>query len=136
MKIVKMHELKGAESLAVLLHDEDYVAVEDGDHDVIMSVCDMESIATGGFHLKQCANVIGLFVVNVSHGQSFLVVGPGNDRRPFYATQDELRASLIESLSEAPLWQRTQRWFDRIGCCVCAKTTLLHTSLMRLECNK
>ena len=127
MQIVKMHELTGAESLTTILLDVDYVAVEDGEQDTIMRVCDMENIPSGGFHLKQCPDVIGLFVINVSHNQSFVVVGPGNDQRPFYSTKDELRTSLVNSLHEATLWQRTQRWFGRIGWCLCSKTTYFHT---------
>jgi len=124
MKIIQMHEITGSESLATLLRNIDYIAIENCDHNTIQTVCSMEAIPSGGYHLKQCPDVIGLFVVDVSHRQSFLIVGPGNDKRPFYSTRDELRGSLINSLRDAPIFMRLKRLCGTMVCCSCSTASL------------
>lgn len=123
MKIIQMHEISRPESLAAILKTIDYVAIENGDHKTIQTTCEMDPIASGGYHLKQCPDVIGLFAVNISNGQ-FTIVGPGNDQRPFYSTRDELRGLLINLLRDAPIWMRLKRWCDTMVCCSCSTAIL------------
>jgi hypothetical protein len=120
MKIIQMNELTSPESLSTLLRSMDYIAVELGEQDRVQTVCGLEMNPSGGYHLHKCSDVIGLFEIKTSQHHYFLVVGPGNDLRPFYSTKDEIRKSLLQLLSDAPLSHRIRRYIDGLDFWKCS----------------
>jgi hypothetical protein len=116
MKIVQLNDL-AAPGLASILRGTDYVAVESTDVNTIIEKCNLSMIASGGYYLKECPDVLGLFVIEISPNESFTVVGPGNDHRPFYTTREDLRNLINVLLKEAPIWVRLKRWTAGLPCC-------------------